>query len=116
MNEKSKKIRELFSNLVKRSDTKMSAKDAYLKSKYNRVESDEARLKNFKENLEALISAKCEISSYCCVVQVESDLTKFLEDIITDYRSLGYTVVNLKEIIEGVKSDYLFFTWENAEL
>lgn len=112
----SKKIKEMLSKLIKRSDMKLTAKDAYLKAKYNRIEDDETRLKIFKENLESLIAAKCEMCSYCCVVQVEEDLQKYTNDIINEYKNLGYTVVNLKEVIEGVKSNFIFFTWENAEL
>ena len=116
MTDKGKKIKELLLSLMKRNNTIMNAKDAYLKSKYNRIEDDNTRLKNFKDDLNALIEAKCQISTYCCVVQVEDDLKKFIDDIVQEYKNLGYTVVNLKDVIEGVVSDYLFFTWENAEL
>lgn len=106
------KIFEIFSKLTKRSDARLTAKSAYLKSKYQRIQTDEERVKDFKEIIESLIAAKCEVGHYCCVIQLENDLAKFLDEIVSEFTEIGYTVVNLKEKIEEVENIYLFFCWD----
>lgn len=107
-----KQIFELFSKLIKRSDARLTANNAYLKSKYQRIQTDEERVKDFKEIIETLIAAKCEVGHYCCVVQLTNDLAKFLDEIVNEFIEIGYTVVNLKEKIEGIENIYLFFCWD----
>lgn len=107
-----RKMFKKFSEMFKTMSKKLDAKEAYLLTHYCRIVSEDNRLKEFKDKIDALISAKCTVDSYCCVMQVPDDLLKFIGDIINEYRELGYTVVNLKEVIEDVDCDYLFFCWD----
>lgn len=103
---------EFFKNLTKRSETRLNAKEAYLKAKYQRIQTEEERLKGFKSDLDMLISIKCDSCTCCCVVELEEDLSKYLDEIIKEYQDMDYTVINLKEQIDGIHKNYLFFCWD----
>jgi hypothetical protein len=45
-------------------------------------------------------------------VELEEDLSKHLDDIIKEYRELGYTVINLKDEVEDIDNNYLFLCWD----
>lgn len=103
---------DFFKNLTKRSNPRLNAKDAYLKAKYQRIQTEEERLKEFKSDLDMLISIKCDSCTCCCVVELEEDLSKYLDEIIKEYQDMDYTVINLKEQIDGIHKNYLFFCWD----
>lgn len=103
---------ELFSNLTTRSETRLNAKEAYLRAKYQRIQTEEERLKEFKSELDRLITIKCDSCICCCVVELEEDLSKYLDDIIKEYREMDYTVINLREKLEGVHKNYIFLCWD----
>lgn len=96
---------EFFHNLTKRSNPR-------LKAKYQRIQTEDERLNEFKFNLDTLISIKCDTCTCCCVVELEEDLSKHLDDIINEYRDLGYTVLNLKDEVEDIDKNYLFLCWD----
>lgn len=105
-------ILDFFHNITKRSNPRLNAKDAYLKAKYQRIQTEEERLNEFKFNLDTLISIKCDSCTCCCVVELEEDLSKHLNDIIKEYRELGYTVINLKDEVEDIDNNCLFLCWD----
>lgn len=107
-----KTISDFFKNVTKRSNPRLNAKEAYLRTKYQRIQTDEERLQEFKFNLDTLISIKCDTNTCCCVVELEEDLSKYLDEVIKEYQDMGYTVLNLKDEVENINKNYIFICWD----
>ena len=77
---------------------KVSAKDAYLKATYGEVKTDDQRLEDFMTALDELIKMKSSPNNcqFCATIEVPD-----------------FTIINLKEKLDDIKSNFLFLCWDN---
>lgn len=94
---------------------KVSAKDAYLKATYGEVKTDDQRLEDFMTALDELIKMKSNPNNcqFCATIEVPDDLLKYLPQIIGEYKNRDFTIINLKEKLDDIKSNFLFLCWDN---
>lgn len=105
-----KKIQETLLPSLK---TTSNATNAYLMATYGKIETQENRLSEFIKDVDTLISNKAQAGQFCCSTEVPNELAgDFLKTIITKYRELGFTVIDLNESLDEIKRNYIFICWD----
>lgn len=92
---------------VLNTSTGISAKSAYMRSKYGADKTQTELLKSFFSEVNSLIASKTMDGSYCCMVEIDKDIREFIPEIIKRFRDkLGYNLVVLDEntVIQNTKS------------
>lgn len=111
------KLKTIWNNVVSKwnKDNRVTAKDAYLKATYGIVKNDEERLNDFMVSLDELIALKSDPRNcqFCAAIEVPKDLLKFLPQIIEEYTTRNFTILNLNEKLEEINNNYLFLCWDN---
>lgn len=111
-----KKIKDVVDSLSQKmfnkNDGKMDASTAYSIAKYNEVISPEEIFKRFIESTNQMISVKSANKYYSVVVDLEYDLTEFVEDVRKYYEDLHYVFVILdKSVDPKINGTSLFISW-----
>lgn len=109
--------------------TCIPATHAYQKSRYGAVITDKQLLENFFTNVKYMIDSKNASKSYCGMIEVQSDLVKFIPKITDKLMyELGYKVIVLNDnsvITNSVtghadmmkcESTFLLIIWNKAAL
>ena len=86
-----KKIAKAF----KVDTNRMNAHQAYLKANYDRIDTDDERVKNFISKVDKIIEGKCQGGIQFCAVSLLKDLMTYKEQIISSYTTIGYNVVDV---------------------
>lgn len=103
-----------FISSFKKNETVFTANNVYLNTRYGRIETEEERLKKLYNRINSLIESKSIQGEFCCAIDVPKELAaKSTNDIIEYYKNKGFTVVNMKDVIEGIDKTFLFITWAN---
>lgn len=109
----------------------ITAKSAYMRSKYGQDTTQIELLKKFFTDVNNLISAKSMDGSYCCMIEVDKDIKEFIPEIIERFQNkLGYTLVVLdkdtvitnkitgdnKDFSIPTESTFIIIMWGNASI
>lgn len=115
-------------NSIFDSSTAISAKAAYMNTKYGRTRTREQLLRDFFKDTNDRIKTKTINNEYCCMVEVDEDIKCFLPIILDRYgKELGY---NIAVITDGTKiqqpgeqpveltpaSTFVILMWNNADI
>lgn len=114
---------------VLNTSTGISAKSAYMRSKYGVDKSQTELLKSFFNDVNSLIASKTLDGSYCCMVEIDKDIKEFIPEIITRFRDkLGYNLIVLdentvitntstkEEIKFSANSTFVVLMWSNPDI
>lgn len=114
---------------VLNTSTGISAKSAYMRSKYGADKSQTDLLKAFFGEVNSLIASKTIDGSYCCMVEIDKDIKEFIPEIINHFRDkLGYNLVVLdensvitntafkSEIKFSANSTFVVLMWSNPDI
>ena len=106
------KMKKMFSNPKTSGKTKLSANEAYLKTRYGKIETKEERYKSFLERLNKEILFKCQVNEYFCAMEVPSELAdEYMEQIISEYKDGGYSIVDMRTVIKDLNAPIIFVSW-----
>lgn len=105
----------------------ISAKSAYMHTKYGQDQNQKALLKAFFKSANDLIKQKTMQNAYCCMLEIDEDIVEFVPHIIKRYRDeLGYNVVIMfddTEIKQGNEyirinsgSTFIILMWNNPNI
>lgn len=109
------KFKKMFMSPISKEPKNISANDAFLKTKYGKVESKEERYKNLISAINEEISQKCNMGEYCCIAKVPSDLEEeYLEKLTSEYKDKGFDVIDMREFIKRLNKTILFISWYNG--
>lgn len=89
------------------------AQQAYLLSKYGKVNDKEYRLCEYMGCIAEILKHKHSIQEYALVYEIPEDLVEYKECILQFFISKGYTAVELSTVIEGLTRPYLFIAFDN---
>lgn len=85
--------KEQTAETILNSSTGISARSAYMRSKYGVDKTQVELLRAFFSNVNNLIASKTIDGSYCCMVEIDKDLEQFTDKIIEHFSTkLGYEV------------------------
>lgn len=114
---------------VLNTSTGISAKSAYMRSKYGVDKTQTELLKSFFNDVNSLIVSKTMDGSYCCMVEIDKDIKEFIPEIISRFRDkLGYNLVVLdentvitntatkEEIKFSANSTFVVLMWSNPDI
>ena len=110
-------IEKFFNFFVSKNskNKEFSANDAYLQAKYGKVESKEERYENFINELNALITFKCQSNAFHCTIVMPQELVvEYLDEVISKYTEMGFDIINMKDIVHKLNSTILFLSWDNC--
>jgi hypothetical protein len=132
------KVRELLGQAPKQkpnpytvlnTSTGISAKSAYMRTKYGMDTTQTALLKKFFNDVNSLVAAKSLDGSYCCMIEIDKDIKQFIPEIIEHFQNkLGYTLVVIdrdtvitnkvtgdnKQLDIASDSAFVILMWSNA--
>lgn len=111
------------------SSTEVTAKSAYMQSKYGKTTSQKDLLKNFFEQVHNTIQTRCQRGYYYYMVEIDEDITEFTPQIVEHFRDkLGYKTAiinNNTRIIEYPKhcgtmlqpnGTFIILMWNTAHI
>lgn len=113
---KEKSFIESFKNWITpiKPKTEISANEAYLQARYNKIESKEERYNKFLDNTNKLILECCQVSRYCCTVEMEKELLdEYMDKFISYFANKGYSIIDMREVIPNLEKGYIFICWAN---
>lgn len=92
------------------------AHEAYLKSKYGNVFSNEKRVDSFMVDIADKIESRNANNKYVLIEEIPWDISEFSEHIINFFRNKGYIANDMSTLVEGLTRHYLFLAWDNFHL
>ena len=109
------------------SNNAISAKNAYMKSKYGRTLSQKDILSKFFGFVNETIQRKSEVGDYYCILEIDCDIREYIPQVITHFRDrLGYNIAIIDKhtkIINGdevtrltPKSAFMILTWNTPDI
>ena len=116
-----KKITSPFS----KKEPAFSAEFAWIQSTYgeNTYKSIEKRILDKQDYIKRMIRSKfapspqenvVNYSSYHCVVDIEEDILKYVDDIFKPFSESGFEIINLSEECQKISEDGVYLiSWKN---
>lgn len=105
----------------------ISAKSAYMHTKYGQDQSQKELLKAFFKDAYDLIRSKTLKNAYCCMLEIDEDIIDFLPNIVNRFQNeLGYNVVTISNDTEIKQDDkvvqikpdstFIIIMWNKANI
>lgn len=109
MSEEQKSILKKVAGVFKPELNRMNAHEAYLKSTFDKTETDNERVKNFIAKVDKLVELACQRGLYYCSASIHDDLMKYKDQVIEAFRSLGYDVYE----VQGKRQYIIIIEWSD---
>lgn len=109
---------EKFLNWLRPNKPKLeiSASEAYLQARYNKVESKEERYNKLLKMTNQLIMECCQTNRYYCTVEMEKELLdEFMGQFLKYFSDKGYAIVDMRKVIPNLENGYIFISWANFQ-
>ena len=121
-----KKIGLLGKILGKKNEPDFSAERAWIESTYGEgcYVPIADRIKEKQEHIKSNIQTKFRhiyqnnarsFSSYHCVIDIEDDLTAYVDTVFKPFIDNGFTIINLSDKVEEIDEPHVYLvSWKNA--
>lgn len=128
MNEKKKDNVSFFGRLKKAMGVtsgrnELNATDAFFKTKYGDIASPEQYIAVAQKHILRLITSRMEMysrdsldavfRSYYCLVDFDSEMGVYADEIFKPFIERGFSVINLSDKVDEISSDYVYaISWD----